>query len=431
MPGPTPTPAPTSAPISAVRPGLRSRVALLLGRVASRVSQLLGRGEGTVIGGEVALRLDRQVARTLAREMTVVLVSGTNGKTTTTRLIAEGLATADTVATNHTGSNLANGVVGALMRTPDAHFAALEVDEAVVPWALPMVAPEVVVLLNLSRDQLDRLHEVRTTADRWQAALATLRPRLVVANADDPLVTFAVGELPAVWVAAGLSWELDASACPWCGDLLAFGPDGWRCEGCGRARPACAFVLQPESIADGGVVTTPDGPVGLDLALPGRSAAANAAMALAAVTQFGVDPEAALERWRAISSIEGRYERVSYQGADLRLHLAKNPAGWADVLGLVGPGHDPVVLGFNAQVQDGRDPSWLWDVPFEVLAGRPVVCFGERATDLAVRLVYAEVEVQIARSLVEAAGLVGPGRVELIANYSAFQDVRSELARAR
>ncbi len=395
------------------------------GRAVSKVSQLAGRGEGTVIGGLVALRIDPTVAATLARSMRVVLVSGTNGKTTTTRLIAEGLATAALTASNHTGSNLANGIAGALLRSPDAALAALEVDEAVVPWALSMVRPEVVVLLNLSRDQLDRMHEVRATADRWQEALAADPPRVIVANGDDPLVVFAAGELPTVWVAAGLAWELDASACPWCGALLTFAGDGWHCDGCGRARPTCAFALGD------GVVETEAGPLTLDLALPGRSAAANAAMALAAVEQLEVDPAEALARWRTIRSIEGRYEWVTYHGAHLHLHLAKNPAGWVDVLGLVGATDAPVILGFNAQVQDGRDPSWIWDVPMELLAGRPVVCFGERATDLAVRLVYAEIDVTVADSLVAAAGLAGPGPVELIANYSAFQQVRSELARAR
>jgi len=384
-----------------------------------------GRGEGTVIGGLVALRLDPTVAATLAQSMRVVLVSGTNGKTTTTRLIAEALATKAATATNHTGSNLANGIAGALLRSPDAVLAALEVDEAVVPWALSMVRPEVVVLLNLSRDQLDRMHEVRATADRWQAALAAYPPRVIVANADDPLVVFAAGEVPTVFVGAGLAWEFDASACPWCGALLTFAPAGWHCDGCGRARPSCTFTLGD------GVVETEGGPLTLGLTLPGRSAAANAAMALGAAAQLDVDLIAALEQWRTITSIEGRYERVSYHDADLHLHLAKNPAGWVDVLGLVGSTDDPVILGFNAQVQDGRDPSWIWDVPMELLAGRPVVCFGERATDLAVRLVYAEVDVTVADSLAAAAELAGPGPVELIANYSAFQQIRSELARAR
>lgn len=418
MAAPTPHPA----------PGLRSRAALVAGRAVSKVSQLAGRGEGTVIGGLVALRLDPSIAAELAAPMRVVLVSGTNGKTTTTRLIAEGLSTAAPTASNHTGSNLANGIAGALLRSPDATLAALEVDEAVVPWALEMVHPEVVVLLNLSRDQLDRMHEVRATADRWRAALAAAPPRTVVANADDPLVVFAVGDLPVVWVSAGLAWALDASACPWCGALVMFPggggtSGGWRCDTCGRTRPMCAYALGDT------LVETPHGPVELDLALPGRSAAANATIALAAVEQLEVDPARALERWRSIRSIEGRYERVSHHGAELHLHLAKNPAGWVDVLGLVGETDDPVILGFNAQVQDGRDPSWIWDVPMELLAGRPVVCFGERATDLAVRLAYAEVDVTVADSLADAAELAGPGPVELIANYSSFQQVRGELAR--
>ncbi len=148
-----------------------------LGGAVSGLSRTLGRGEGSVIGGEVALRLDPSLARRLAAPMSVALVSGTNGKTTTTTLLAAGLATVASTTTNRTGANLPNGLTGALMRDPDASYAALEVDEGYVPWALRELDPAAVVLLNLSRDQLDRLNEVRGTADRWRDGAGRPRAR--------------------------------------------------------------------------------------------------------------------------------------------------------------------------------------------------------------------------------------------------------------
>jgi len=404
----------------------------------SGLSRAAGRGEGSVIGGKLALRVDRQMAARLAAPMTVALVSGTNGKTTTTTLLARGLAASDLTATNKQGANLASGLAGALLAQPDAHFAALEVDEAVLPWALTELRPDAVALLNLSRDQLDRLHEVRATALRWRDALAADPPRRVVANADDPLVVWAVdglerldhpdGDRP-IWVAAGLAWELDSSACPWCEADLVFAPQGWRCPSCGRGRPVCHYRLEA------GSVVTADGTAHpLGVALPGRSAQANAAMAYAVIDQLGVSTDAAITSWGEIRSIEGRYQHVTHRGADLLLHLAKNPAGWADLLDLVEAGSGPLILLLNAQGQDGRDPSWIWDVPFERLAGRRAFCLGERGVDLAVRLDYAGLDVELVSDVDQAASraaALADGRpVDVIANYSAFQQLRRHLAAA-
>jgi lipid II isoglutaminyl synthase (glutamine-hydrolysing) len=408
----------------------------------SELSRLARRGEGSVIGGKVALWVDRGLAARLAAPMTVALVSGTNGKTTTTTLLALGLAASATTATNRQGANLTSGVTGALLAAPDATYAALEVDEAVLPWALGQLHPRAVALLNLSRDQLDRLHEVRATAERWRRALAADAPPLVVANADDPLVVWAVDEVAhaqgdaqgVVWVGAGLAWQLDSSACPWCEADLAFTDTGWHCPGCGRARPDLAYRL-----SDGAVVDGRGGAHSLGLTLPGRSAQANAAMALAVIDQLGLPVEPATASWAEVHSIEGRYQHVRHRGVELVLHLAKNPAGWADLLDLVAHSSGPLLLVLNAQGQDGRDPSWIWDVPFEALAGRRAYCLGERGLDLAVRLDYAGLDVAQVPDLDTAVDQVvvdrraaghGAEPVDLIANYSAFQQVRRQLADA-
>jgi UDP-N-acetylmuramyl tripeptide synthase len=418
---------------------LRAQLAPPAGRALAWLSRAVGRGEGEVIGGKAALMLDAGLPGRLAAPMQVALVSGTNGKTTTTTLLAAGFGAWGPVCTNRTGANLATGLTSALLATPHAARAALEVDEAVLPWALRDLRPAAVVLLNLSRDQLDRYQEVRGTARRWRDALEATPPDHVVANADDPLVVYAVGDAPARWVSAGLAWSLDASACPWCGADITFGEDGWRCPGCGRHRPACAFALTPTAAGghgtDGIDAVGADGRlVRLGLSLPGRSARANALMAYAVIDALGLDADAATARWGSIASIEGRYQRVAVDGTDVVLYLAKNPAGWADLLDLVRDGKGPLILGLNARGQDGRDPSWIWDVPFEVLAGRRGVCIGERAADLAVRLDYAGVDVTVAPTVRRAVASIDPPTerdgqvvVELIANYSAFQQARAEL----
>jgi len=433
MTAPPPTPA-TPRPARWLAPHV--------GRSVSGLSRAAGRGEGSVIGGKVALLVDRGLAARLAAPMTVALVSGTNGKTTTTTLLAKGLAACGPTATNKQGANLASGLAGALLASPEATYAALEVDEAVLPWALAQLRPRVVALLNLSRDQLDRLHEVRATAERWRRALALDPPALVVANADDPLVVWATDGLDGrAWVGAGLAWQLDSSACPWCEADLDFDADGWRCPACGRRRPPPDYRLAGDTLVDRAGAAHP-----LGLALPGRSARANAAMAWAVIDQLGLPTDEATARWGEIASIEGRYQRVAHRGTELVLHLAKNPAGWADLLDLVAGGSGPLVLVLNAQGQDGRDPSWIWDVPFERLAGRRAFCLGERGLDLAVRLDYAGLDVTRVADLDEAVDRVvterrdadpsdatdatDPAPVDLIANYSAFQQVRRHLGGA-
>ncbi|MGZ4704673.1 MAG: MurT ligase domain-containing protein [Acidimicrobiales bacterium] len=350
--------------------------------------------------------------------MKTIVISGTNGKTTTCRMIADAIAVSGPVATNRTGANLINGVVVALLRNPDAERAVLEVDEALLGWALETLRPDVVVLLNLSRDQLDRMHEVHATAAAWRRAIAAHPPRAIVANADDPLIVWSTADRDVTWVRAGLEWTADATTCMWCGATIRFPPSGWQCDGCGRHRPPNA-------------TPTTDAGLDLDLELPGRSARANAMMALSTLRLVGVPAGAAIESLRRIRSIEGRYEVFRYRGVELRLHLAKNPAGWCDTLDLISGDLDPVIVALNARVQDGRDPSWIWDVNFEQLRGRRVVCVGERSADLAVRLAYADVDAVEVSSLRQAAELIGHGTIHVIANYSAFQQIRRAVASGR
>jgi UDP-N-acetylmuramyl tripeptide synthase len=157
----------------------------------------------------------------------------------------------------------------------------------------------------------------------------------------------------------------------------------------------------------------------LDLALPGAFNDVNAALAATALLELGVDVGDALGRIRTLKSVQGRYGLRRYGGRSLRLLLAKNPAGAAALLASLDD-DDDVWVAINAQVADGKDPSWLYDVPFEVLKGRRISCLGERRVDLATRLTYAGVDCDVIdhpETLRE-----GTAKVTLVANYTAFQE---------
>ncbi len=405
---------------------------------ANLVSRRLRLGGGSVIGGRLGLVLDPGLLGVLAAGRQTALVSGTNGKTTTTRLLSAALGGPGRVATSSAGANLPAGLVAALAASPDGAPAVLEVDEGYLPRVAGEVHPHVVLLLNLSRDQLDRVGEVRMIARRWRSALAST-PAVLVANADDPLVVFAAsGGAEVRWVGVGQLWRSDAAGCPVCGGRIEFaepgsggqGPDrdagerpAWGCLSCGFARPRLDARL------DGAVLTVPSGQhLSVDLALPGRCNLANAAMAAVGAGVLGVDEADALVAMAAVDEVEGRFATVALGPLKVRLLLAKNPAGWAELLDLLHGGTEPIVVGINAQVADGRDPSWLWDVDFERLRGRLVVAAGERCRDLAVRLRYAGVDHRTVPEQWAALQQTGSSAVEYIGNYTAFQELRRRLA---
>jgi len=445
----------------------------------NRLSRALGRGSGTVAGGRIGLMVDPSLLAALTVGRHVVLVSGTNGKTTTTRLLSAALSGLDgmgTVVSNETGANMPAGHVAALAGAPDASVAVLEVDEGYLGRLVEETSPEVIVLLNLSRDQLDRIAEVRMLVDRWRTALGGLSPTglpslptgssttgssttgssttgsstpraagaVVVANADDPMVAYAAATAPEVrWVGAGQVWHDDAVGCPACGGRITH-PAGahWHCDQCDFARPeVVADVVADELVlADGSRHP-------IRIALPGQFNRANAGMvaiaAVALLESAGVRAgdggpatvDLVLDRLASVTEVAGRFSTVVHAGHPVRLLLAKNPAGWTaifDLLEETGDTSMPVVLSVNARIADGLDTSWLWDVPFERLMGRPVVATGDRRLDLAVRLRYADVAHDVVDGPVAALDHAGramePGAsMEFLGNYTAFADLRRAL----
>ncbi|MFN8101580.1 MAG: Mur ligase family protein [Mycobacterium sp.] len=407
----------------------RGRAALAAGSAARWASRMTGRGAGSMIGGLVAMTLDKSILGQLGQGRRSVVVTGTNGKSTTTRMVASALRGLGPVASNTEGSNMDAGLIAALAASRDAPYAALEVDEMHVPHVADAIEPSVIVLLNLSRDQLDRVGEINHIERTLRAGLARHPGATIVANCDDVLMTSAAYDCPnVVWVAAGGGWAGDSVSCPRSGEVIVRDGSSWYSTGTDFKRP------HPQWWFDADTLYGPDGlALPMTLSLPGAVNRGNAAQAVAAAVALGADPASAVAAAGAVDEVAGRYRTVQVGPHAVRILLAKNPAGWQEALSMVDTSVPGVVISVNGQVPDGEDLSWLWDVNFEHFVGlapeHKVVAAGERGTDLAVRLGYAGVEHTLVHDTLKAIASCPPGRVEVVANYTAFLQLNRALER--
>jgi UDP-N-acetylmuramyl tripeptide synthase len=451
---------------------LRRSAALLAGRAAGVASRALRRGGGTALPGLVAEALDPGLAAALASQLGggSLIVTGTNGKTTTARMIA-GIAAAAGLEPlpNRSGSNLMRGVTTALMaeaglrgrlRNGSRRLGVFEVDEATLPYAVEALRPRVLLFTNLFRDQLDRYGEVDSVAACWRRTLESAdRSMAVVLNADDPsvaaLADVAPGEVTYYGLddpSAGLACAehaADARWCPSCGSdygysLLFYGHVGhWSCPGCGRRRPEPQ--VRAVGITDGGGrtlvgVETPAGRLSMSLALSGLYNVYNALAAAATALALGLSPKTIEKALSSVEAAFGRQESFEVDGRRVLVLLAKNPTGLNQVLRTIATDrtekHLFVLL--DDDVADGRDVSWIWDADFELLTGQPGtwVLSGTRAEDLALRLKYAglegpaavehDIEAALERALRETPG---GGLLYVVPTYTAMLQVRELLAR--
>jgi UDP-N-acetylmuramyl tripeptide synthase len=422
---------------------LRAALAASVSRTAAALSRATGRGDGSVIGGRLGMMIDPDLLKHLADGRRIALVSGTNGKTTTTRFTAAAVGVLGDVATNSFGANMPTGHTSALAKAGATRYAVLEVDEHYLPQVIEATQPLVVALLNLSRDQLDRAKEVAMMAQLWRDALAA-RPEVhIVANADDPMVVFAAtgtadpdAQVRVTWFSAGQRWQDDSHVCPACGGHidrtesagqrppsgLRADDGGWACANGDLRRPRPQWLLK-----DGKIIAPDESVHEVKLQLPGTVNKGNAATALAIASRFGVSPADAAPRLAMVASVAGRYAQVERDGRSIRLLLAKNPASWLEAFEMADDA--PTLLSINARDPDGLDTSWLYDVDFSPLRGRQVLITGDRAMDLAVRLHVNDVDFTHVTAFAQAVAAVPPGRLEVIANYTAFQDIRAELDR--
>jgi UDP-N-acetylmuramyl tripeptide synthase len=455
---------------------MRDAAAITAARLAAAASRALRAGGGTTLPGRLAGTIaPGLVARLTARlPRGVMLVSGTNGKTTTSRLLGGILGAAGLVVIhNRAGANLISGIASALVASssmagrPRGDVGLFEVDEFTLPAAVEATRPAVVVLLNLFRDQLDRYGEIDIIAERWRRALAVLPPAAVVVyNADDPTVadvgqeyrgrTLVFGldggpEGTPQTAAGTLEHAADARYCYRCGrlyeyTLVTLGHMGhFRCPQCRTERPqpqvrAAAIRLRG---ADGADLTLDihGSPRGVRTTLPGLYNVYDVTAAAAGAAAAGIEAGTIVRGITATAPAFGRGERVAIGGREALFLLAKNPAGFNAVLRtvLLAEAAPVVLIAINDLIADGRDISWLWDVDFEVLRGRAraIVVGGLRAEDMVLRLKYGGLAAERVtmekdgwRALERGLALLRDGeRLYVLPTYTAMLQMRDTLAR--
>jgi UDP-N-acetylmuramyl tripeptide synthase len=409
-------------------PDVRLGAAIAAAKLTSAGIRRAGRGGGTAAPGLVADRIDPALLTKLAGRLPrgVVVVAGTNGKTTTSRMLADVLeADGVRVVHNRSGSNLVRGVAAAfadhasVTGRPRGDAAVVESDEAAFPAVVDLLRPRVILLTNLFRDQLDRYGELNTIATRWQAALARLpATTTLVVNVDDPALAAITGDLPARRISFGLDetryrldalpHAADAAACRRCGADLVYDAlyvshlGAWRCPQCGNTRPQLdAAGTEVELKGVGALRVTLAGrearPLTLDVGVPGLYNVYNAVAAATTARALGVADATIARALGSFRAAFGRIERVTLRGRTLVLALVKNPVGFNEVLRMLttatGGLAVPTLIAINDLDADGRDVSWLWDVDFELLAegAAPLSTTGLRGADMANRLKYAGV----------------------------------------
>ncbi len=444
--------------------GAKIAAARMVGEVARRA----GRGGGTSLPGKVLIALEPGAISELSARLPrgSVVISATNGKTTTAAMVASVLRHAGVpVVHNRAGANMAGGVASALLAAArgggriEGDLGLFEIDEFWLDRITPELEPRGILLANLFRDQLDRYGELDTIADRWAAvaSAAGATGRLVL-NADDPLiadlgrdapnVTYFGLEDPSVAIPE-MQHASDSKHCRRCGaayvyEAVYLGHLGrYRCPSCGRERPAPSIAAERIEL-DGTrrsrfELTTPAGSAPVELPLPGVYNVYNALGAAALCLELGVPLETVVAGLRDVTAAFGRAERIAIGDVELQVLLVKNPAGANEILRTLVLEHEEldVLAILNDRTADGRDVSWVWDADFEMLAGhvRRVTCAGTRAAELAVRLKYAgipsdrlHVTPGLPSALDEALAAVESGHLYVLPTYTALLELRQELA---
>jgi lipid II isoglutaminyl synthase (glutamine-hydrolysing) len=391
----------------------RIRLETIAARAVGQLSRAAGRGGGTTLPGKLLWKLDPSAVDALATRLPlgVALVSGTNGKTTTTAMAARILGSSHRLAWNRAGANLLSGIASALVAADGATLGLFEVDEAALPEAIVRTRPRAVSLANLFRDQLDRYGELELVAERWREAVrAVPEETTLVVNADDAVVAdLAEGRSNVLryglddprHARPALQHAADSKYCVRCGTPYDYAAayvghlGDYRCPACSQSRPELDVTARDIELrglrSSRFTLVAPGGEIVVELALPGLYNVYNATAAASLGLALGSSLESIRAGLEGFSAAFGRFERITLGARTLVILLIKNPAGANEALRTLETGVPPVlVVALNDAIADGQDISWIWDVDFEPLLphAQRVVASGERAAELGLRLLY-------------------------------------------
>lgn len=424
---------------------------ILLGKLVAFVSRLLNRGNGSTWPGHIALSMNPHFIHDVVKKSGVktIFVVGTNGKTTTSHIIATLLSkNGKRVLQNDSGANLLNGVASAFLLASGfsgkvaADYAIFEIDENTLPLVTKEIIPFAVVVLNLYRDQLDRYGELDSIAKKWHAAFKQFPKEVhVFLNADDPLVAFLGEGVSAHTTYFGLkksdatgtklSHAADSIYCPRCQEKLSYeglfySHNGlWHCPNCKLKRPEVSAVETKYPLA-------------------GLYNKYNTNAAVLVAKQVGIVPAGIEKALHFITPAFGRQEKITFQGKDIEIFLSKNPTSFNQSLETaIQLGAKRVLLVLNDRIPDGRDVSWIWDIDLESYVDKfsSVVISGDRAYDMGLRVQYSSksqtsnsksqtntkytVEQNLTEAINKAITQVGKGEtLYVLATYSAMLEVR-------
>ena len=389
---------------------IRLALAVTISRLITTLVRGLGLGAASVFPGDIVRRIYPHLLPLLFKQVKkgIILVVGTNGKTTTSLLLRTILEkTSDKIAHNIAGANLINGITTTLLENTNlfgklsADYAILEVDENILPLLLKDCTPQYILALNLFRDQLDRYGEVDTISQRWQEAISPLpTDTKVIINADDPTLNYLGKNLDKTVKFFGLNepelyldeipHAVDSIYCPSCGTPLQY--EGVYLSHLGDyICPSCGFEKSKTDInsAEWGQI------------LIGVYNKYNTLAAGLLAQEIGIEKEIIFDSIKNFRAAFGRAEELEIKGKKVRILLSKNPVGMNETIRAVndikkqGKASTSLMI-LNDRIPDGTDVSWIWDVDMEKLAqaGGKIIVTGDRIYDMALRLNYCNQDIE-------------------------------------
>lgn len=399
------------------------KLSILTVKLLTKLIKVLNFGAGTNLPGRVGRKISPDILSYLVNQTKkeIIVVTGTNGKTTTSGFIGSILnKSGRTVAHNKKGANMLSGLTAAIIQQSNlngklyADNCLMEIDEAYFLKAVDEFNPNILLVTNLFRDQLDRYGELDTTAKKIKEAISKTinkKPLKVILNSDDPIVSAITDKLDVQNIYFGfkdivfaeenknIKTPQESASCKCGGKLnyskIFYGHLGHYCCSCGDKRPApdieaSAVIGVSGSKLD--INSDKYGNFSVNLNMPGLYNAYNALAAIAVCLEAGIKPDEIIKGLENYSTVFGRAEQTILNGKQTLIQLIKNPIGATEVLRTVKDDKDSkLLIIINDNYADGRDVSWLWDANFELLSGhqKEIVTSGIRAYDMATRLKYA------------------------------------------
>ena len=435
---------------------IQSSIAITAGRVSKWALATFFKG-GSSLPGQIALRLDKDVLRSLSQNYEVVIVSGTNGKTLTTSLIVQLLSQQyDNILTNPTGANLTQGIISTFLdHTPmknKKNIAVLEVDEATIKHVTKYIKPVLFVFTNVFRDQMDRFGEIYTTYQLMLEGAALAPNATILANGDLPIFNSVTVPNPQLFYGFDVSedkemmahYNTDGVLCPHCQNILHYKSitysnlGKYYCPSGDFERPTLDYhVTSLDELSLSGSKFTIDG-VPFEIPIGGLYNIYNALAAYSVGRFFGLTPQQIQTGFQSASRVFGRQETFMVENKEVMINLIKNPVGFNQIVQLLSYEQEEFTLAvlLNDNPADGQDVSWIWDGDFEQLNqlhAKETLISGIRVKDLHTRMEVAgfqdmKVFANDNKALIEAIKQAPTTKVNILATYTAMLGLRRDLA---